>query len=187
MESPGTVPQRVPLYPRCPHCGYVMKGLEVAKVETPGATAVTARCEECGWAASTEMSTIELAEAVGESDLLLDAAPTPEPFEYPAPPSFSLLDRPVFPAPSAGPTPVRKATTTTRRRALTPLARRRPRPEALVLVALSFVAITTGLVQLVRLHGQLEPGVFLFLVAVLLPVTVALFVRGLRTLWYSTR
>lgn len=200
MESPGAIPQRVPIYATCPQCGYVMKGLEVGVTAGPPGTAeVEARCEECGWSACAQMSTIELAEAVGEMDLLLDDAGTPS-NRQPCPPTLrpestgrgagppDLLDRPVFAVSGATPSvpPVRKATATIRR--LSPgSARARSRAEASLLVGLSLVAISAGLVELVLLRAQLPVGVYALLVAVLLPVTVGLFLRGLCALWRDTR
>jgi hypothetical protein len=145
------------------------------------------------------MSTIELAEAVGEMDLLLDDVGTPsngQPcLSVPCPELVGsgeglpdLLDRPVFAAPGAAPSapPVRKVTVTTRR-LLPGSTRARSRAEAFLLVGLSLVAISAGLVELGLLHGQLPVGLYVFLVAVLLPVTVGLFLRGLRALWRDTR
>lgn len=199
MESPGAIPQRVPIYATCPQCGYVMKGLEVGVTAGPPGTAeVEARCEECGWSACAQMSTIELAEAVGEMDLLLDDAGTPnngQPCLSALRPESAgsgaglpdLLDRPVFAVPGAPPAAgiPRKATTTVRR-VLAP-TRARSRVEAFVLVGLSLVAISAGLVELVLLRTQLPVGLYVLLVAVLLPVTVGLFLRGLCALWRDTR
>lgn len=195
MESFGASSQRVPIYAKCPQCGYVMKGLGISTLGAmPGTAAVAARCEECGWEAATEMSVLELAEAVGEADLLMGAAP---PNGLPAlavhslpvassPLAFPLLDRPLFAAPSAVPPP-RKATTTTRR--LPPLlaSRVRSRADAILLSILSLVAILAGLLELTLMSDRLPSGTFAPLVLVLLPAAGWLFVRGLRLMWRETR